>query len=288
MGKHNWGNYFIAGYKGVFEHLAERGLPAPAPAGLQVLVHGRVPTGGLAAGAALGGVGGRAGGGGWAGCDSGVLASRCGTHRWRAVQLRCDCLLCGAGSGRRPRRGVQQGGAWLGQAQDSVAHAARRPPRPLPPPSPPGAGVSSSAAIVCASAIGVMALHSLPFPQKAGCAHPPSPPTRRVWLPQLHPRSPVKPPPKPTAPRPLAPPPSARTPLCLTECCAWPCFLPPTRAGGGRLHRKGGAVCGGDLRCGARWRVLAAAGPPPAAPAAAPQAAWTRQSRSWACRGLPR
>ena len=45
MGKHNWGNYFVAAYKGVWEHLGARGLPAPQPVGLQVMVHGTVPTG---------------------------------------------------------------------------------------------------------------------------------------------------------------------------------------------------------------------------------------------------
>jgi N-acetylgalactosamine kinase len=48
VGKHNWGNYFLSGYKGVYEHLAayKAGIPPPAPTGLQVMVHGRVPTGG--------------------------------------------------------------------------------------------------------------------------------------------------------------------------------------------------------------------------------------------------
>lgn len=45
MGKHNWGNYFVAAYKGVFEHLDGKGVLAPAPAGLQLMVHGTVPTG---------------------------------------------------------------------------------------------------------------------------------------------------------------------------------------------------------------------------------------------------
>jgi N-acetylgalactosamine kinase len=39
---HSWANYFLAAYKGVFEHL---GAAAPAPAGLQVMVHGTVPLG---------------------------------------------------------------------------------------------------------------------------------------------------------------------------------------------------------------------------------------------------
>jgi N-acetylgalactosamine kinase len=45
VGKHNWGNYFVAAYKGVFEHLAEKGQQAPAPVGLEIMVHGTVPTG---------------------------------------------------------------------------------------------------------------------------------------------------------------------------------------------------------------------------------------------------
>ncbi|PSC75650.1 Galactokinase [Micractinium conductrix] len=46
VGKHNWGNYFLAAYKGVFEQLAAKGVAAPAPVGLQIMVHGTVPTGG--------------------------------------------------------------------------------------------------------------------------------------------------------------------------------------------------------------------------------------------------
>lgn len=53
MGKHNWGNYFLAAYKGVFEHLEGKGVAAPSPAGLQVMVHGTVPTGGLPASSLL-------------------------------------------------------------------------------------------------------------------------------------------------------------------------------------------------------------------------------------------
>ena len=45
VGKHNWGNYFLAAYKGVFEHLAARGQAAPGPLGLQIMIHGTVPTG---------------------------------------------------------------------------------------------------------------------------------------------------------------------------------------------------------------------------------------------------
>ena len=48
VGKHNWGNYFLGAYKGVYEHLTAVGStpPPPPPTGLQVLVDGRVPTGG--------------------------------------------------------------------------------------------------------------------------------------------------------------------------------------------------------------------------------------------------
>eukprot|EP00887_Chlorella_sp_A99_P000781 scaffold5.g781.t1 len=46
VGKHNWANYFLAAYKGVFEHLASKGDARPPLSGLQVMVHGRVPTGG--------------------------------------------------------------------------------------------------------------------------------------------------------------------------------------------------------------------------------------------------
>lgn len=47
VGKHNWGNYFIGAYKGVYEHLeAKGGAKPPPPVGLQVMVQGRVPTGG--------------------------------------------------------------------------------------------------------------------------------------------------------------------------------------------------------------------------------------------------
>ncbi len=43
-----WGNYFLAAYKGAFERLAAGagGGAPPAPVGLQVMVHGRVPIGG--------------------------------------------------------------------------------------------------------------------------------------------------------------------------------------------------------------------------------------------------
>ena len=48
IGKHNWGNYFLGAYKGVYEHLSAAGSSAapPPPTGLQVMVAGRVPTGG--------------------------------------------------------------------------------------------------------------------------------------------------------------------------------------------------------------------------------------------------
>lgn len=42
---HTWGNYFLCGYKGVFEHCARVGVEAPAAVGLDVCVHGLVPAG---------------------------------------------------------------------------------------------------------------------------------------------------------------------------------------------------------------------------------------------------
>ena len=42
---HSWVNYFLAGYKGVFEELARQGKPAPEAVGLQIMVDGRVPAG---------------------------------------------------------------------------------------------------------------------------------------------------------------------------------------------------------------------------------------------------
>lgn len=43
---HTWANYFLAAYKGVFDHLRAKGGGVPAPAGLEVMVHGVVPLGG--------------------------------------------------------------------------------------------------------------------------------------------------------------------------------------------------------------------------------------------------
>lgn len=54
-GKHNWGNYVIGAYKGVFDHL-KKSHPEriPVPVGLQIMVDGRVPTGsGLSSSAAI-------------------------------------------------------------------------------------------------------------------------------------------------------------------------------------------------------------------------------------------
>lgn len=54
---HSWANYFLCGYKGVFDHLSAggaKGGPVPACAGLDVMVDGRVPTGsGLSSSSAL-------------------------------------------------------------------------------------------------------------------------------------------------------------------------------------------------------------------------------------------
>eukprot|EP00882_Tetradesmus_deserticola_P016206 GHRQ01017289.1.p1 GENE.GHRQ01017289.1~~GHRQ01017289.1.p1 ORF type:complete len:350 (+),score=139.38 GHRQ01017289.1:90-1139(+) len=51
---HTWGNYFLSAYKGVFEHLASKGVAAPPAVGLQVMVHGTVPLGsGLSSSAAI-------------------------------------------------------------------------------------------------------------------------------------------------------------------------------------------------------------------------------------------
>lgn len=43
---HVWANYFLAAYKGVYDHLKAKGAELPAPVGLQVMVHGVVPLGG--------------------------------------------------------------------------------------------------------------------------------------------------------------------------------------------------------------------------------------------------
>eukprot|EP00878_Enallax_costatus_P007409 GHUV01007759.1.p1 GENE.GHUV01007759.1~~GHUV01007759.1.p1 ORF type:complete len:239 (+),score=42.35 GHUV01007759.1:123-839(+) len=54
VGKHSWANYFLAAYKGVFEFLQSKGIAAPAPVGLQVMIHGTVPLGsGLSSSAAI-------------------------------------------------------------------------------------------------------------------------------------------------------------------------------------------------------------------------------------------
>lgn len=51
---HVWANYFICGYKGVFEHLASKGEAIGASVGLNALVDGRVPIGaGLSSSAAI-------------------------------------------------------------------------------------------------------------------------------------------------------------------------------------------------------------------------------------------
>ena len=73
MGKHNWGNYFLAAYKGVFEHLAAKGQQLPAPVGLQVVVHGRVPTGGSHVSYCLSGGVCESDGGGWRVCIASSL-----------------------------------------------------------------------------------------------------------------------------------------------------------------------------------------------------------------------
>ncbi|KAK9816763.1 hypothetical protein WJX72_004871 [[Myrmecia] bisecta] len=54
VANHSWANYFHAAYKGVFDYLRSKGLAAPQPVGLQVLVEGQVPTGsGLSSSSAL-------------------------------------------------------------------------------------------------------------------------------------------------------------------------------------------------------------------------------------------
>jgi N-acetylgalactosamine kinase len=51
---HTWGNYVIAAYKGVFDHLRANDYSVPETRGLDIMVDGRVPTGsGLSSSAAL-------------------------------------------------------------------------------------------------------------------------------------------------------------------------------------------------------------------------------------------
>ncbi|CAD7703581.1 unnamed protein product [Ostreobium quekettii] len=52
--QHTWANYFVAAYKGVYDYISDKGMEAPAPSGLQVMIDGRVPTGsGLSSSSAL-------------------------------------------------------------------------------------------------------------------------------------------------------------------------------------------------------------------------------------------
>ncbi|KAI8476482.1 MAG: ribosomal protein S5 domain 2-type protein [Monoraphidium minutum] len=46
VANHVWANYFLAAYKGVYDHLKAKGADPPKPVGLQVMVHGVVPLGG--------------------------------------------------------------------------------------------------------------------------------------------------------------------------------------------------------------------------------------------------
>ncbi|KAL4296151.1 hypothetical protein GQ457_12G005300 [Hibiscus cannabinus] len=51
---HEWGHYFICGYKGYYEHAKSKGVNVGVPLGLDVLVDGTVPTGsGLSSSAAF-------------------------------------------------------------------------------------------------------------------------------------------------------------------------------------------------------------------------------------------
>ncbi|CAM6084485.1 unnamed protein product [Calypogeia fissa] len=51
---HVWANYFLCGYKGVFEHLHSKGLTIGTPVGLDILVEGNVPVGaGVSSSAAI-------------------------------------------------------------------------------------------------------------------------------------------------------------------------------------------------------------------------------------------
>lgn len=54
VSNHTWGNYFLSAYKGVWEAANNHGIEAPTPQGLQVMIHGQVPTGaGVSSSAAI-------------------------------------------------------------------------------------------------------------------------------------------------------------------------------------------------------------------------------------------